>query len=113
MRRVRGRATGAASTLVQSGGTGMARSATAGMRQTIGQPVHHESLASIAVDWIAQHILDGTIPPGEKITEDWLASQMGISRSPVREALRELSRDGLVIFEPRRGARVGELDRKH
>ena len=77
------------------------------------QRVRHSSLASIASDWIAQNILDGSIAPGQKITEDGLASQMGISRSPVREALRELSRDGLVIIEPRRGARVGELDRKH
>jgi DNA-binding GntR family transcriptional regulator len=78
-----------------------------------GPGFRHASLASIASDWIAQKILDGSIAPGEKITEDGLANQLGISRSPIREALRDLSRDGLVIIEPRRGARVGELDRKH
>jgi DNA-binding GntR family transcriptional regulator len=83
------------------------------MNLTGGPGFRHASLASIASDWIAQNILDGSIAPGEKITEDGLANQLGISRSPIREALRELSRDGLVIIEPRRGARVGELDRKH
>lgn len=87
--------------------------ASASVNSATPQIIRHASLASIASDWIAEHILDGTIAPGQKITEDGLASQMGISRSPVREALRELSRDGLVIIEPRKGARVGELDRKH
>lgn len=77
------------------------------------QRVEHSSLSNVASDWIARKILDGSIAPGQKITEIWLAEQMGISRSPVREALRFLSRDGLVVIEPRRGARVGELDRKH
>lgn len=91
----------------------MTQPATASVNFTGDQRVRHASLASIASDWIAQNILNGSIAPGQKITEDGLANQMGISRSPVREALRDLSRDGLVIIEPRRGARVGELDRKH
>jgi len=78
-----------------------------------GQAIHHSSLSNVASEWIAQRILEGSIAPGQKITEIWLAEQMGISRSPVREALRFLSRDGLVVIEPRRGARVGQLDRKH
>lgn len=83
------------------------------MEQVVDQGIHHSSLSNIASDWIAQRILDGSIAPGQKVTEVWLADQMGISRSPVREALRLLSRDGLVVIEPRRGARVGELDAKH
>ena len=75
--------------------------------------VEHASLANLASDWIAKRILDGSIAPGQKIAEIWLAEQMGISRSPVREALRFLARDGLVVIEPRRGARVGQLDHKH
>lgn len=75
--------------------------------------LQHSSLSNLATDWIAQRILDGSIAPGQKVTEIWLAEQMGISRSPVREALRFLSRDGLVVLEPRRGARVGQLDRRH
>jgi len=77
------------------------------------QAIQHTSLSNLASDWIAQRILEGSIAPGQKITELWLAEQMGISRSPVREALRFLSRDGLVVLQPRRGARVGQLDRAH
>lgn len=71
----------------------------------------HESLASSAADWITNRIIEGRIRPGEKVTEVSLAEQMGVSRSPVREALRALSRDGLITIEPRRGAFVSELDR--
>jgi DNA-binding GntR family transcriptional regulator len=71
----------------------------------------HESLASSAADWITNRIIEGRIEPGEKVTEVGLATQMGVSRSPVREALRALSRDGLITIEPRRGSFVSELDR--
>ena len=73
----------------------------------------HPSLAASAADWIADRILQGGISPGEKLTETGLADLMGISRSPVREALRELSRGGLITIEPRRGAFVAELDAGH
>jgi DNA-binding GntR family transcriptional regulator len=75
--------------------------------------LRHASLASSAVDWITSRIIEGDIAPGEKVTEIGLAHQMGISRSPVREALRALSREGLITIEPRRGAFVAELDRNH
>jgi DNA-binding GntR family transcriptional regulator len=73
----------------------------------------HESLASSAADWITNRILEGHIGPGERVTEVSLATQMGVSRSPVREALRALSREGLITIEPRRGAFVAELDRQN
>lgn len=73
----------------------------------------HESLAISAADWITNRIIEGQIRPGEKVTETSLADQMGVSRSPVREALRALSRDGLITIEPRRGAFVSELDRRN
>lgn len=71
----------------------------------------HESIAIGAAAWITDRILEGRIGPGEKITEASLAEQMGVSRSPIREALRALSRGGLIVVEPRRGAFVAELDR--
>lgn len=73
----------------------------------------HASLASSAAEWITTRILNGDIAPGEKLAEVTLAEQMGVSRSPVREALRALSREGLIVIEPRRGAYVAELDRQH
>jgi DNA-binding GntR family transcriptional regulator len=75
-----------------------------------GETLRHDSLARSAADWIAAHIVSGDIKPGEKLTETSLAERMGISRSPVREALQSLSRDGLITVEPRRGARVSRLD---
>jgi DNA-binding GntR family transcriptional regulator len=69
----------------------------------------HSSLAQIAQDWITTQIIEGRIKPGEKLAEVALAEQMGISRSPVREALRSLSGQGLIVVEPRRGAFVAEL----
>ena len=73
----------------------------------------HESIAISAAAWITDRILEGTIGPGEKVTEASLAEQMGVSRSPIREALRALSRGGLIVVEPRRGAFVAELDRNN
>jgi DNA-binding GntR family transcriptional regulator len=75
-----------------------------------GELLRHDSLARGAADWIAEHIISGEIKPGEKLTETGLAERMGISRSPVREALQALSREGLIIREPRRGAHVSELN---
>jgi DNA-binding GntR family transcriptional regulator len=75
-----------------------------------GETLRHDSLARSAADWIAAHIISGDIKPGDKLTETSLAERMGISRSPVREALQSLSRDGLITVEPRRGARVSRLD---
>ncbi len=60
----------------------------------VGEVLRHDSLARSAADWIAAHIISGDIKPGEKLTETSLAERMGISRSPVREALQALSRDG-------------------
>ena len=78
--------------------------------EILAPALSHASLATGAADWITNRILEGQIRPGEKVTETSLAEQMGVSRSPVREALRALSREGLIILEPRRGASVAELD---
>lgn len=70
----------------------------------------HPSLAAAAQDWITNAILAGGIKPGQKLAEEPLAEQMGISRSPVREALRALAGQGLIVVEPRRGAFVADID---
>ncbi|MBN9083138.1 MAG: hypothetical protein BGP04_02940 [Rhizobiales bacterium 62-17] len=58
---------------------------------------------------LAQQILSGTLPPGHKLEEKVLAEQFGVSRTPVREALRELGARGLVDFTPRRGGVVATI----
>ena len=72
-------------------------------------PPPHASLAELAADWITSHIVAGDIRPGDKLTEVALAEAAGMSRSPIREALRALSRQGLVDIEPRRAATVALL----
>jgi DNA-binding GntR family transcriptional regulator len=57
-------------------------------------------------------ILDDELPPGTELPEIELAEQYGTSRGPVREALRQLNSDGLVVLRPRRGAVVRMLSRK-
>ncbi|NLU82467.1 GntR family transcriptional regulator [Rhodococcus sp. HNM0569] len=68
-----------------------------------------ESLVSLAVSSIEQMIVAGTLAPGQRITEPRLADELGISRPPLREALRVLASHGLVEQTPRRGYRVVEL----
>src|SRR6056297_4155191 len=52
----------------------------------------------------------GTFRPGDRLTETDLAERLGLSRTPVREAIRQLESDGLVTHVPRVGAAVRRLD---
>lgn len=58
---------------------------------------------------LARQIIKGDLPPGRKLEEKILADQFGVSRTPIREALRELGARGLVDFIPRRGGVVAEI----
>ena len=66
------------------------------------------SLVELAADQLREDILGGRLSPGAKIVEEDLCATLGISRGPVREALRLLTQQGLVEHLPRRGARVVE-----
>lgn len=61
---------------------------------------------------IKNEIMDGKLAPGHRLRLGELASQYGFSEMPIREALRMLQRDGLVLFESHRGAMVVELSIK-
>lgn len=67
------------------------------------------SLSRVVSEQIRGRILDGTLKPGERLVEDRLSTELGVSRVPVREALRGLSAEGLVTLLPRRGATVVEV----
>src|SRR5215831_4244889 len=61
------------------------------------------------IDAVRAAILDGRLQPGQAITERPLAHDLQISRAPVREALRELEKDGLVVTRPHRGTYVASF----
>lgn len=67
------------------------------------------SLSKVVSDQIRGQILEGKFRPGERLVEDKLSADLGVSRVPVREALLGLSIEGLVRLEPRRGATVAEI----
>jgi DNA-binding GntR family transcriptional regulator len=66
-------------------------------------------LSKLVSERIRGQILDGSRKPGERLIEDRLSIELGVSRVPVREALRGLSAEGLVLISPRRGASVAEI----
>jgi DNA-binding GntR family transcriptional regulator len=67
------------------------------------------SLSKVVSEKIRGQILAGRLKPGERLVEDRLSAELGVSRVPVREALRGLSMEGLVRLEPNRGASVTEV----
>jgi DNA-binding GntR family transcriptional regulator len=68
------------------------------------------SNVDVAVDALRDAILAGRLTPGERLKEVPLAEQLGISRGPIREALRLLERDGLIELIPNRGAVVPAIE---
>lgn len=69
------------------------------------------SLRDLAYEGIRDAILSGALQPGERVKERDVAAQMGVSTTPVKEALRRLEQEGLVVAQPRRGAVVSTLAR--
>lgn len=67
------------------------------------------SLVELAYNRLSQEILGGRTDPGERLVEEQLTRRLGISRAPLREALRQLAQQGLVEHIPRRGVRVATL----
>jgi len=67
------------------------------------------SLSKVVSDQIRGQILEGRFRPGDRLVEDRLSAELGVSRVPVREALLGLSIEGLVTLEPRRGATVAAV----
>lgn len=70
----------------------------------------HRTLREAVADAIREMIRSGDLEPGDRLVEDRLAEQLGVSRNPVREAIRALEATGLVEVIPRRGAYVAALD---
>jgi DNA-binding GntR family transcriptional regulator len=63
-----------------------------------------QNLTTLAYDSIKAYILEGDLDEDTRLTEEFLSNQLGISKSPVREALNSLHTEGLIRIESRRGA---------
>jgi len=74
--------------------------------------VEVKSLMTVVLDTIRRRILSGEFRPGQKINESEIAINLGISRSPVREAFRILERDGLITTLPRKGSYITDISLK-
>ena len=61
-------------------------------------------LRDLVFNTLRQAILKGELKPGERLMEIQLAEKLGVSRTPIREAIRKLELEGLVLMIPRRGA---------
>jgi DNA-binding GntR family transcriptional regulator len=70
------------------------------------QRVKQKLVQEDAVSSLRAGILESVFKPGERLIETELAQQLGVSRGPVRDALKELAREGLVVIQPYRGAIV-------
>ena len=69
----------------------------------------HKPLRILVYEELRMLIMTGQIKPGTRMMEIDLAESMGVSRTPVREAIRQLEKDNLVTIEPRRGAYVSDI----
>lgn len=69
-------------------------------------------LRDVVFNTLRQAILKGELKPGERLMEIALADRLGVSRTPIREALRKLELEGLVVMIPRRGAQVADITEK-
>ena len=73
---------------------------------------NHRPLREIVYEELKMQILKGKITPGTRMMEVEMAEQMGVSRTPIREAIRKLEKEGLVTIEPRKGAYASQLSQK-
>lgn len=79
------------------------------------QPVNLESykpLRELVFDALREAIINGTLKPRERLMEIQLAEELGVSRTPIREALSKLELEGFIVMVPRKGAYVADISFK-
>ncbi|HNX92146.1 MAG TPA: GntR family transcriptional regulator [Syntrophomonas sp.] len=72
----------------------------------------YKPLRELVLEAIREAIKNGTLQPRERLMEIQLADDLGVSRTPVREALRKLEQEGFIVMVPRKGAYVSDLSMK-
>lgn len=80
------------------------------MEHTPSPVARHQPLRDQVVHSLRNRIIDGVYAPGERLTEDRLAEDFGVSRNPVREAMRTLEAEGFLLVLPSRGVVVATPD---
>lgn len=73
---------------------------------------NYKPLREIVFESLREAIINGRLRPGERLMEIQLADEMGVSRTPVREAIRKLELEGFVVMVPRKGAYVAGISMK-
>ncbi|HHW14918.1 MAG TPA: GntR family transcriptional regulator [Firmicutes bacterium] len=73
---------------------------------------NYKPLRELVFEALREAIIQGRLHPGERLMEIQLAEELGVSRTPVREAIRKLELEGLVLMIPRKGAYVSEISMK-
>ena len=69
----------------------------------------HRPLREVVYEELKRNIMTGRIVPGTRLIEVDLSNQMGVSRTPIREAIRKLEKEGLVTIQPRHGAYASDV----
>jgi len=82
----------------------MARSSCAPLLTSVA--VHGQTTADVLVERLRDAIAQGTFLPGEALRQEDISERYGVSRIPLREALRRLEGEGLIVYAPNRGATV-------
>ncbi|MDH7576569.1 MAG: GntR family transcriptional regulator [Bacillota bacterium] len=72
----------------------------------------YKPLREVVFETLREAIINGTLRPGERLMEIQLAEELGVSRTPVREAIRKLELEGFVVMVPRKGAYVAGISLK-
>lgn len=75
-------------------------------------PIVKRTYKDQVVEYIYDLILEGTLTPGDQVKESALSDEMGISRAPIREALREMISNGLIEYRPQIGNFITQLSPK-
>ena len=82
-----------------------------GSGRAVLKPLERDTLRDSVVRAIRDAIIQGRLHPGEKVPEEDLAQQLQVSRTPIREAIRVLESQGLVVVRPKRGTYIAMPDR--
>lgn len=74
------------------------------------EQIKRSSLTDQVTEWLYKGVMEGTYHPGERLNESIIARELGVSRNPVREAIRRLEAQGVIVRENLRGCFIKEID---